>query len=105
MGLCEAYAALNYSKHAHTDKNFLRYAWVCVCARGIRREDGSYTEGEFVGGNFFLMEYGVLIELDANTLWCFFERDEHGTIVVPLAGYQAVWSQNLVTKTVTVAAR
>ncbi|CAG8682263.1 10551_t:CDS:2, partial [Ambispora gerdemannii] len=59
LDLCEAYAALNYSKHAHTDKNFLKYAW------------------------------------------CFSERDKHGTTVVPSTGYQAVWSQNLATKTMT----
>ncbi|CAG8596399.1 11042_t:CDS:2, partial [Ambispora gerdemannii] len=69
LDLCEAYAALNYSKHAHTNKNFLKYTWTYVCARGIQNEEGEYMEEEFIGGNFFLLDY------------------------------QAIWSQNLATKT------
>ena len=99
LGLCEAYASQNYSKHVHTDNNFLKYAWGCICARNDNQNSGH----DFEGGNFFLLEYGILIKMDSNTLWCWPEKDEHGTTVLPPDGYQMGWSQNLAKKTVTAA--
>jgi hypothetical protein len=43
--------------------------------------------------------------MDTNTLWCWSEKDEHGTTALPSTGYQIGWSQNLSKKTVTVAAK
>src|ERR1043165_9156436 len=34
LGLGEAYIASNYSTYMHTDNNFLKYAWACVCKKG-----------------------------------------------------------------------
>ena len=97
LGLCEAYASQNYSKHVHIDNNFLKYVWGCICDRS----NSQNNDQDFLGGNFYLLEYGILIKMNSNTLWCWPEKDEHGTTALAPGGYQMGWSQNLAKKTVT----
>lgn len=69
LGLCEAYAAWRYAKFAHTDNNFLDHAIAACCFRGIRHEnDALYScrEGNFVGGNFYMAKWGILMKMTGN---------------------------------------
>ena len=102
LGLCQAYAAINYAKYNHIDHNILDFAFACIIKRGIKNNNNSsiIKEGNFEGGNFFLSKWGVKIEMATNTLWCWPEKDEHGTTAIPSHGYQAGWSQNLAKWTV-----
>ena len=103
LGLCQAYASLNYAKYNHVDYNILDFAFACIIKRGIKNNNNPsiIEEGNFEGGNFFLSKWGIKIEMATNTFWCWPERDEHGTTAFPSYGYQAGWSQNLSQKTVT----
>ncbi|CAI2190528.1 5526_t:CDS:2, partial [Funneliformis geosporum] len=49
-------------------------------------------------GNFFLLKYGILVELSENTLFCFPEKEEHGITIIPPEAFQAVISQNIAKK-------
>ena len=103
LGLCQAYAAINYAKYNHIDHNILDFAFACITKRGIKNNNNPsiIEEGDFEGGNFFMSKWGIKIEMAANTLWCWPEKDEHGTTAIPSYGYQAGWSQNLAKRTVT----
>ena len=101
LGLCQAYAAINYAKYNHVDYNILDFAFACCSNRGIYDNQRTIQKGNFEGGNFFLTKWGIKIEMAANTLWCWPEKDEHGTTAIPSHGYQAAWSQNLAKRTVT----
>ena len=107
LGLCQAYAAINYAKYNHIDYNILDFAFACCSKRGVKNDDDPSVieNGNFEGGNFFLTKWGIKIEMVTNTIWCWPERDEHGTTAIPSHGYQAGWSQNLAKKTVTAIQR
>jgi len=108
LGLCQAYASLNYAKYNHIDYNILDFAFACITKRGIKNNNNNQSiieEGNFEGGNFFLSKWGIKIEMATNTFWCWPEKDEHGTTALPSYGYQAGWSQNLSQKTVTAITR
>ncbi|CAI2197963.1 15751_t:CDS:2, partial [Funneliformis geosporum] len=42
-GLCEAYITINYTKHVYIDKNFLKYAWACICGRGLLQNNNNIS--------------------------------------------------------------
>ena len=66
LDLPEGYAAWRYSKFAHSDYNFLNHTLSACILRGIRQHNDpafACREGDFEGGNFYLVKWGILVKL------------------------------------------
>ena len=95
LGACQSYASENYTRHVHTDDTAITHPFVLISRRGILNSDGQFVEKDFVGGNFYLLKWGILVEYDSGTLFAFPDAEEHGTTVISPEGYQIGWSQHI----------
>jgi hypothetical protein len=101
FGACQSYASENYTRHVHTDETAITHPFVLISKRGILDSGGQFVNEDFVGGNFYLLKWGILVEYDTGTLFAFPDAEEHGTTTIPPEGYQIGWSQHISQRTVT----
>ncbi|CAI2193570.1 18838_t:CDS:2, partial [Funneliformis geosporum] len=109
-GLCEAYIAINYTKHVYIDKIFLKYAWACICGRGLLQNNNNISSSISSNNNTsngtsssFSFFSSILTDSSIYIPGNFEEHEEHGTIIIPSGTFQVGISQNISKKTVTVA--
>ena len=61
----------------HTDETAITHSFILISKRGILNSEGQFVEKDFVGGNFYLLKWRILIEYDTGTLFAirkFFKR-------------------------------